>query len=79
MNDELYLIQVSTDDYEVLYIDDILVFSEHRLDLSQVLKSLIGYKIGEYTSYYIDPDVLEDKYGCDFPSNFNEFDFEDLS
>lgn len=77
MND-VYLIKVSTDDYEALYINGKCKFSEHRLDLSIILESLIGYKILNYTRYYIESEIMESKYGWDFPDRFDSFNEEDL-
>lgn len=79
MNNYVYLVSVSTDDYESLYIDGMLAFAEHRLDLNQVLKALVGYEIMNYTSYYIDGDVLEENYDCVFPLYFKNFNLEDLT
>lgn len=78
MNNNVYLVKVNTDDYEALYIDGKIAFSEHRLDLSVIMESIIGYQLLGYTNYYIDAGVLEDKYGCEFPEYLISFEKDDL-
>ena len=78
MNDAIYLIKVSTDDYEALYLDGAHVLDGHRLYLSEVLDLVIGYQLLGYEEYYVKPEVIEDKFNWNFPNNFDEFDSEDL-
>ena len=75
----VFLTRVSTDDYETLYLDGELILAEHRIDLVEALKALIGHRILGITDYYIDGDVLECKYDCAFPSKLSDYDSEDLT
>ena len=72
------LIKVSTGDYEVLYENGCLILENHRLNLDEVLGYLMNKVIDSYESYYIDDDVIEEKYSWSFPAEFDEFDKEDL-
>lgn len=68
MNNKVDLIKVSTDDWTALYKNGVNTWDGHSLDINEVLQDLIGYEITSYKSYWIDSDVIEDVYGCDFPS-----------
>ena len=77
--DNINLIKVSTSDYEVLYENGVLVFEDDSLNTNEVLNYLVGKSIDSYSSYYIDSDIIEEKYGWCFPLKFEGFDQQDFS
>ena len=76
---DVELIRVSTDNYDVLYMNGKIIFLEHRLDLTKVLRALFGYRVIGFIDYYIDSNVLKEKYDENFPIEFDEFDLDDLT
>ncbi|KOS61562.1 hypothetical protein FJQ98_15940 [Lysinibacillus agricola] len=78
MNNEVELIKVNTDDYEVLYANGKLVFEEDSLNLSEVINYLVNKHIVKYVTYYIKQNKLAEVYNWSFPNDFNEFDVSHL-
>ena len=77
--ENINLIKVSTSDYEVLYANGVLIFEDDSLNLNEVLSYLEGKSIDSYSLYYIDNNIIEEKYGWCFPIKFERFDREDFN
>ena len=72
------LIKVYTDDYEAVYVNGKSEYEGHSIHLDEVIRGLIGKEVNSFYTYYIDGDVLEEKYGESFPDSFDEFNKGDL-
>lgn len=69
---------VSSDDWEALYINDIFVNGAHRLAVEEVIEEIKFKIVTTFEKYEIDDDVLENKYGWEFPDYFSQFNEDDL-
>ena len=76
--EKIDIIQVSTEDYEAIYINGKQIHADHSIYSYEILERLKGKYINSFEKYWIDEHTLEEKYNWDFPYEFKDWNIDDL-
>lgn len=73
------IVEVYTDDWYAIYVNEIEVQQGHSIHISALLELLVGGTIISYNSYYIDSHIVENEYGGTFPYKLSSIKKEYLN